>query len=124
MPSALTDILPGERRIAAGAFFSLFGIIAGHTILETARDALFLARLPPSQLPWVYLAMAVIAVLVAELPSSGAKRWFGGRRLSAVLAAASVVTFAFWAFGSWKSPWALRALYVWTGLVGNVVVLE
>src|SRR5262249_53584413 len=35
-----------------------------------------------------------------------------------------VVTFGFWTFGSWENPWALRALYVWTGLVGNVVVLE
>jgi AAA family ATP:ADP antiporter len=124
MLGSLRDIHPGERRVAAGAFLSLFGIIAGHTILETGRDALFLARLPASQLPWVYLAMALIAVLLSEMPSSGAKRRFRGRRLSAALVGAAAVTFGFWIFGSWKSPWALRALYVWTGLVGNVVILE
>lgn len=124
MLGALRDIQPGERRVAAGAFLSLFGIIAGHTLLETARDALFLARLPPSQLPWVYLAMALIAVLVSEAPAAGSKRRLRGFRLSALLVCAALVTFGFWVFGSWKNPWALRALYVWTGLVGNVVVLE
>jgi HEAT repeat protein len=122
--SALSDIRPEERRIAAGAFFGLFGIIAGHTILETARDALFLARLPSSQLPWVYLAMALVAMAIVELPGTGAKGRLGGLRLSAALVVSGIVTFGFWAVGSWKSPWALRALYVWTGLVGNLVVLE
>ena len=54
----LLDVRPEERRPTAIAFLVLFGILAAHTILETARDALFLARLPPSQLPWMYLAMA------------------------------------------------------------------
>ena len=49
---------PGERRSLAAAFVTLFGLVAAHTLLETARDALFLARLPPSQLPWAYLAIA------------------------------------------------------------------
>ena len=119
----LSDIRTEERRVAGAAFLTLFGIIAGHTILETARDALFLARLPPSQLPWVYLAMALIAVLLSEMPSRKARRRrLGG--LSAALVGAALVTFAFWALGSWKSPWALRALYVWTGLVGSLVVLK
>ncbi len=123
MLASLVDVRAEERRAAGAAFLSLFGIIAGHTILETGRDALFLARLPPSQLPWVYLAMAVLAVLVSEVPTPKLrKRWLGG--LSAALVGAAAVTFAFWAFGSWRSPWALRALYVWTGLVGNLVVLK
>ena len=124
MLASVSEIRPEERRVAAGAFLSLFGIIAGHTILETARDALFLARLPPSQLPWVYLAMALIAALLSEMPSLGGKRRLRGFGLSAALVGAALVTFAFWALGSWKSPWALRTLYVWTGLVGNLVVLE
>jgi len=41
----------------------LFAIMVAHTMLETARDALFLARLGPDDLAWVYLAMAAIALL-------------------------------------------------------------
>ena len=58
MLRTFTDVRPEERRGVVGAFLALFGILAGHTLLETARDALFLARLPPSKLPWVYLAIA------------------------------------------------------------------
>ena len=42
----LLDVRPEERRQMAIAFLVLFGILTAHTILETARDALFLARLP------------------------------------------------------------------------------
>jgi hypothetical protein len=79
----LLDVRPEERRPTAIAFLVLFGILAAHTILETARDALFLARLPPSQLPWVYLAMAAIAVGLSQWT---ARRLIGPRALATLLA--------------------------------------
>src|SRR5207245_3325649 len=51
MLAPLGDVRPGERRGAAAAFLTIFGILAGHTLLETARDARLRARLPPSELP-------------------------------------------------------------------------
>ena len=36
----------GERRDAWAAFLTLFALIASHALLETARDALFLAQDP------------------------------------------------------------------------------
>ena len=35
-----------------------------------------------------------------------------------------MVTFAFWALGRWQSPFELYALYVWTGLLGSLAVLQ
>src|SRR6266704_3421585 len=93
MLRGLTSIRPEERRGAVAAFLTIFGILAAHTLLETARDALFLARLPASRLPSVYLTFAA-------------------------------VTFLFWLTRSWRSPAALYALYVWTGLVGSLAVLQ
>ena len=122
MLRAFADVRPEERAGVTGAFLTLFGILAGHTLLETARDALFLARLAPSQLPWVYLAMAVLAVGLSLGP--GARRLTSTRRLSRLLVACAAVTFLFWLFGSWRSPWALRALYVWTGLVGTLAGVQ
>ena len=43
--SRLVDIRPGELRVALASFLVLFGGLAAHTMLETGRDALFLARL-------------------------------------------------------------------------------
>jgi AAA family ATP:ADP antiporter len=122
MLRAFADVRPEERAGVTGAFLTLFGILAGHTLLETARDALFLARLAPSQLPWVYLAMAVLAVGLSLGP--GARRLTSTRRLSRLLVGCAAVTFLFWLLGSWRSPWALRALYVWTGLVGTLAGLQ
>jgi ATP:ADP antiporter, AAA family len=120
----LSDIRPGERRGAIAAFLTLFGILAGHTLLETARDALFLARLPPSELPWVYLAMAVVAIAISQGPWR-APRWASGRRsLSLLLLTCAVVTFGFWLAGVSRHPWALRALYLWTGILGTLSALQ
>jgi ATP:ADP antiporter, AAA family len=118
------DVRAEERRGALAAFLTLFGILAGHTLLETARDALFLARLPASQLPWVYLAMAAAAVVIAPGPRSGAWLFGGSRALSALLLVCAVLTAGFWAVGSWSHPWALRGLYVFTGLVGTLTALQ
>jgi ATP:ADP antiporter, AAA family len=117
----LLDVRPDERRVTATAFLVLFGILAAHTILETARDALFLARLPPSQLPWMYLAMAAIAVTLSNWAT---RRLRGSRALASLLAICSAGTFLFWATGSSLGAWGLRALYVWTGLVSTLAAVQ
>src|SRR5262245_2012067 len=122
MLKGFVNVRPEERRGAAAAFLTIFGILAAHTLLETARDALFLARLPASRLPWVYLMIAVLAVGISQVPG-GRKR--GGRYgLSLLLGASAFVTFLFWLVGSWQRPWELYALYVWTGMVGSLAVLQ
>src|SRR5687768_9112639 len=120
MLASAAEVRPGERRGAAAAFLTLFGILAAHTVLETARDALFLARLPPSQLPWVYLAMAVLAGGLSQLRWRAALPVVGSARLSALLAGCAAITFGLWSVGDWSHPWMLRILYVWTGIVGTL----
>ena len=123
MLAPLGDVRPGERRGAVAAFLTIFGILAGHTLLETARDALFLARLPPSELPGVYLVMAVVAIALFQGPWRAPR--IGGRYgLSLVLVSSGLATFVFWALHSSRSPWALRALYVWTGILGTMAALQ
>ena len=124
MLASVAEVRPGERRGAAAAFLTLFGILASHTLLETARDALFLARLPPSQLPWVYLAMAAIAIAISQGPWRVPKRLTGRRSLSVLLVGCAAVTFLFWLGGAGTHPWELRALYVWTGLLGTLSALQ
>jgi ATP:ADP antiporter, AAA family len=123
MLAPLGDVRPGERRGAVAAFLTIFGILAGHTLLETARDALFLARLPPSELPGVYLVMAVVAIALFQGPWRAPR--IGGRYgLSLVLVSSGVATFVFWVLHSSSNPWALRALYVWTGILGTLAALQ
>ena len=60
------DIRPDEGRLVARAAGTLFGLIAAHTMLETARDALFLGSLPVSRLTVVYALLAVLSLGAAR----------------------------------------------------------
>lgn len=117
-------IRPEERSEAAGAFLTLLGFSAGHALLETARDALFLARLPAARLPWVYLAIAVIALGLAEHQSRFLRRFSFRDELSRWLAFSSLVTLLFWIVVRWAGVWIFYALYIWTGVLATLVIVR
>lgn len=119
----LSEVRPEQRRSTLAAFLTIFGTLAGHTLLETARDALFLARLPASHLAFVYLAIAGIAVGLAQLPW-GRRRASGAYGLSLLLGTGAAITFGFFLLLRGEHPLELYALYVWTGLLGSLVVLQ
>ena len=119
----LAKVRPEDRRGAFAAFLTIFGTLAGHTLLETARDALFLARLPASRLAFVYIAIAACAVAVSQSPW-GRRRAGGAFALSRLLGGGALVTFVFWLLLRGQHPLELYALYVWTGLLGSLAVLQ
>ncbi len=120
--SRVVDIRPGEGRLVARTFAVLFGVIAGHTVLETARDALFLGKLAASRLTFVYLALALIGLVVPSFNTRRVKQ-FGRRN-------AMVFTLMLAAFGTilWHFQPASRAvvygIYIWSGLLGTVLVVQ
>ncbi len=135
MLGSLLSLRPAERRPAWIAFAFLTTLMASHTLLETARDALFLARLPARHLPFMYLAIAGLSLalsraesrLVRFLPQRAAMMFWTG------LAAAG--TLGFWALVSARrgrgqghpDEWAavgLYGLYIWTGVIAALVLLH
>jgi hypothetical protein len=119
----MKSISPEDRRGALFAFLTIFGTLAGHTLLETARDALFLARLPASRLAIVYIAIAAAAVGVSQ-SSWGRRRAGGAFALSRLLGGGALVTFGFWLLLRGERAIELYALYVWTGVLGSLAVLQ
>src|SRR4051812_28603783 len=101
---AFIDVLPDERRATLTAFAALLGVTASHTMLETARDALFLAKIPVARLPLLYLAIAAAGLVIARIgatvearrtpPKSTERRRVDPAMTS--LLVASVATLAFW----------------------------
>lgn len=115
---------PLERRAAGAAFVTLAFVLGGHAVLETARDALFLRSLPPAQLPWVYLIIAVITLALTAFESTLAR---GARRLdllSLFLFAAAVTTALLWALADFVSRGSIWILYVWTGVFGTLATIH
>jgi len=74
----------GERRDVWTAFATLFALIASHALLETARDALFLAKVPASRLPLMFLAIALLSVGLVKLNTRVTGRLSSRRALSAL----------------------------------------
>lgn len=100
----------------------MFAILAGFTVAETARDSLFLGTNGADQLALAYLLLAGFA-LVALTVNSWLVRRVGRRNaLSVTLAAAAIGTAAFSAIPRGASAGFL--LYLWTGLIGTVVVVQ
>jgi ATP:ADP antiporter, AAA family len=116
----LFDVRPEERRAAALAFAALLGITAAHTLVETARDALFLARVPVEHLPALYLAIAVAGLGTTRLGAILEKR--RGTSTSSVdpvaasLGGAALVTFGFWFAAASPTRAVLYALYIYSGM--------
>jgi ATP:ADP antiporter, AAA family len=121
---AIIELRPGERRPALGAFVVLLGITASHTLLETARDALFLAKLPAARLPWVYLAIAAAGLGLTQLSKKGTPRAPTRRGVGTTLLLAAGITGAFWAATALQHDILLYALYVWTGIFASWVVVQ
>ncbi|MBT8489063.1 MAG: HEAT repeat domain-containing protein [Gemmatimonadetes bacterium] len=119
----LGRIRPDERRDVVGAFLTLFAFMVGHALLETARDALFLASLSARRLPWVYLAIAVVALGVGHREPRVVRRLSARNELSRWLVAAGVITAGFWLFIG-DDVWALYSLYVWSGIIVSLVVVR
>jgi hypothetical protein len=112
---------PGDRERAGAPALVLFGIMAGHALLETARDALFLARLGADRLAWAYLGIAAAALATVWL----VRRTTGARDpraiLGGLLAGAAGGT-AVLAATVAIAPSIVFVLYVWTGVAAALVV--
>lgn len=115
----LFDLREGEARPVVQSFAVLFLLIGAHTMLETARDALFLTKLPPRQLNLVYIALAGLSFFAAAGSSRLAARFGRRNALIGTLCIAAVTTVLLHA--ATPTPRVVMALYVFSGLVGAVL---
>jgi len=113
-----------DRRDTTVAFLTLLGIMTAHALLETARDALYLSRLPAATLPWAYIAIAGLSVGGAAL--SRRVRGAVPRRLTLTLwlLLGSAITASFRFLVGSQSSAALLGFYVWTGVFATIIVVE
>ncbi|MBX3218400.1 MAG: hypothetical protein KF850_40720 [Labilithrix sp.] len=116
----VVDLRTGEHRNTLAAFGALLALTSGHTLLETARDALFLARVPASRLPWVYLIVVALALTISRIRSMDRR----GAIVVALLGGAGV-TAGFWFLTSERGDSrVLFALYVWSALFVSWVTTQ
>jgi AAA family ATP:ADP antiporter len=112
----------GERRDAWAAFSTLFVLIGSHSLLETARDALFLGRVPATRLPWVYLAIALLSLLLVRFSGWAGRRLRPRQALSSFSVLAGCGTIAFFWLVPWLGASGVYALYCWSGLLATLLL--
>lgn len=115
--------LRSETRVRWIATLTLFLLMAAHTLMETGRDALFLANIPVEHLPWVYIVVAFSAVGLSRLVANGTTHTSPRTRLILLQILAATSVLAFWSALSGSGPWLYYALYVWSGVISGVVVV-
>lgn len=119
------SIRPEDRRSWIVGFVGLMTIMMAHSVMETARDTLFLTRLPATDLPRAYLAIALVAIVVLQLHERLLSCVRDRRRLlAASLFFGSSITLGFWSLLDDLGGWAPFGFYVWTGLLITVVLIE
>lgn len=121
MTSLSSRVRPGEGRELLAALATIFLVMVAHAQLETARDTLFLTNVPPSRLPWLYLAIAVLAVIGGPILGRPGSARGDRRTLVAMQLVAAIGTAAF------LLPWDSRrtmfyALYIWGGMAAAVIL--
>ncbi len=94
-----------EHRVRWTAAVTLGLLLAAHTLMETGRDALFLANIPVERLPWVYIAVALLALWVVRLASRGRAGRSLRTRLIVLQLLAAVSVFGFWRMMGTPGPW-------------------
>src|SRR3954467_3609027 len=119
--SALFDVRPDERRPATLAFLALLGITAAHTLIETARDALFLTKVPIGYLPALYLAIAAMGLVTPRAGAALEARQKPGETprfdpVATSLVVGAVITGAFWIGTASPARPVFYALYIWSGI--------
>lgn len=116
------DVRPDEGRRVLGMGGAMFAILAAHTIAETARDAMFLRAVPSKWLALVYLGLAGLAVLAVMANSALVRRVGRRHAMVSTLMVAAFGTTLFYVLRPGSA--AAFALYLWTGLLGTIIVVQ
>ena len=115
--------IAGSRTLRRAVPFAalLFVLVAAHTLLETARDSLFLTRQPISHLPIVFLAVTATVLALTPLQRL---LWSTGHRgaLPITLLGTGTITLIFWLGTGHRG--AVAAFYVWTALFSSLVFVQ
>ena len=114
------DIRRGEGRAVARAFSTLFLILSGYTVLETARDALLLTRLPLRAIGIAYVAAAVCVLPASGWAAHSSQRF--GVRLTLVGGLLVEAALLCLLFAVPTNGVSTVAIYAACSLVGGVIV--
>jgi AAA family ATP:ADP antiporter len=106
------------------AFSTLFLLLVSHSVLETARNTLFLTHLDSSILPYSYLAMGVLIWIIGRLHAWAIRTRFQTRIFDLAILLTSIGHVSFYVLMGSEKGTSSFALFIWTGLATSMLVAQ
>ncbi len=116
------DVRPDEWQVGLLAFGVLALILAGHTVLETARDALLLTKVPARGIGLVYVALAGCTLPVAAAAGRASERFGPRQTLVGTLITACAASLTLLLLPTNRA--SVMVLYIASGLIGSIAVTQ
>ncbi len=111
------------RGILLSSYYFL--IISSYIVGQVARDALFLDRFQPDQLPYVDISIAIlVGFVIAAYIRIGRTASLGTALMGTLTLFASSAIFFWWAFTTFRWTWLFPALYIWVGIFGVLATTQ
>ncbi|RMF58479.1 MAG: hypothetical protein D6743_17635, partial [Calditrichaeota bacterium] len=122
----LVDLRPGEGKRTALMSAYLFLIIASHNILKPMTRSLFVSNLGPSQLPILYIVLALTGgvVVVVYLRLSANARLDRLINRTSLFLILNLLVFRFLLSLEAQASWLLYTLYIWASLYGVLTTTQ
>ena len=106
-------------------FAYYFLIVASYVVGKIGRDALFLDRFAPDQLPYVDISIAVlVGFVIAAYIRAGHRVGMHKLLTGSLISFAGIAVFFWWAFISFRWDWLFPALYIWVGIFGVLAITQ
>ena len=120
------DLRPGEGRVCFTLFAFHFLLLAFQYTAKSIRQSTFIDALGSEQLPLAYLLVATCTYPLMVVYQRLAVRFSIDRLLSAtaILVAFSLPGFGWWLHQAPDSIWPSVGLYLWTAMVGVLLVSQ
>jgi len=99
-------------------------IIAAYSITKAVRDSLFVTKIGPAQLPYVYLLIAATMGVVSVFHSRAVRRIGVYRLIQTTLLAAISNLVLFWVVFKNHSSFWFYVLYVWVSVFGVITASQ
>ena len=120
----LRNIDADERRVVVAGFLTLLAVMTGHLLMETARDAVFLANIPATQLPVLYIVIAALALAVTRLQAWSGGSWTEPSSLIGWLLTSAAMAAILWGTIDLIGDAGIYLLYVLPGVISTVTLLQ
>ena len=121
----LADVTPDEARRIGFMAALLFFLLAANNVIKIVRDSLFLNRFPITELAYVYLLAGVLAGAMLSLYARYTSRLSLSRVILGSHAFIISNVIIFWLLiAFYDFAWVLYAFYMWSAIVGLVVVAQ